>query len=64
MKQSKKDALKYAKLQGKDRNAFLDQYIGNILQPYLGDFTQEDIDEINRRRAEAGEEEIPAGEFK
>jgi hypothetical protein len=58
-----KDALKYAKLQGKDRNAFLDQYIGNILQPYIGDFTQEDIDEINRRRAEAGEEEIPAGEF-
>ena len=58
-----KDALKYAKLQGKDRNAFLDQYIGNILQPYIGDFTQEDIDEINRRRAEAGEEEIPTGEF-
>ena len=44
-------------------NADLDQYIGSILQPYIGNFTQEDIDEINRRRAEAGEEEIPASEF-
>jgi len=59
-----KDALRYLKLQGKDMNADLDQYIGSILQPYIGNFTQEDIDDINRRKAEAGEEEIPAGEFK
>ena len=59
-----KDALRYLKLQGKDKNALLDQYIGNVLKPYIGNYTQEDIDEINRRKKEAGEEEIPAGEFK
>jgi hypothetical protein len=58
-----KDAKNYIKLEGKDRDFYIDRYVGEVIRPYLRSFTQEDIDEINRRKREAGEEEIPAGEF-